>query len=256
VFGLELVVSIRQHQKNIGLFSAIGLSGAAFSLYLFSCGYKFSPAVACFGFQWDYILRYPVYIGLMIAKFIGIDSLINPYLAVTAGLLSLAAFAAAFGWNIRAYLHDPLNPDQTHKIIAILLGFSLIFAAFTSVGRICLGLNQAQSSRYMTLLIPGFIGLLLTIAQIKTPKLSVALSVLLAFTLVKTILPFDSKEQDSIVYFYEGKTKWKECYLLSGDYPGCNERTGYAIYPADSERIIDRLNLLEENHQNLFQDSP
>ena len=124
VFGLELITSIRRHQKSLLNFSLIGLSGAIFSLCLFSCGYRFTPAVACFGFQWDYLLRYPVYIGLMLAKFYGFSYQINPYLAILAGLLTLAAFIAAFGWNIRAYLIDPLNPDQTHKIISILLGFS------------------------------------------------------------------------------------------------------------------------------------
>ncbi|GAP39090.1 hypothetical protein [Flexilinea flocculi] len=256
VFGLELITGIRSHQKRLVIFSVIGFSGAVSSLYLFSCGYKFSPAVACFGFQWDYILRYPVYVGLMLAKFLGINNSINPYPSIIAGLLILAAFIAAFGWNLRAYLLDPLSPDQTHKIISILLGFSLVFAAFTSVGRICLGLEQAQSSRYMTLLIPGFVGLLMTISQIRIPKITIALSVLLAFSLVKTILPFDNNEQDSIVNFYEGKTKWKECYLLTGDYPDCNERTGFSIYPAGSERILDRLIFFESNHQNLFLDNP
>lgn len=256
VFGLELITGIRKHQKSLVFFLVIGFSGAVSSLYLFTCGYKFSPAVACFGFQWDYMLRYPIYIGLMLAKFVGINYSMNPVQAIVVGLLILAAFMAAFAWNLRTYFLDPSNPDQTHKIITILLGFSLVFAAFTSVGRICLGLNQAQSSRYMTLLIPGFIGLLLTISKIRIQKISVALSVLLAFSLVKTILPFDSDEQDSIVNFYEGKTKWKECYLLSGDYPGCNERTGFSVYPADQERVIDRLIFFETNHQNLFLDSP
>ena len=256
VFGFELITAIRQHKKSLMIFSVIGFSGAIYSLYLFSCGYTFSPAVACFGFQWDYILQYPVYVGLMLAKFIGFNNSINPYLSIVAGLLILAAFIAALGWNLRAYLLDPLNPDQTRKIISILLGFSLVFAAFTSVGRICLGLKQAQSSRYMTLLIPGFIGLLLTISQIRIPKITIALSVLLAFSLVKTILPFDKSEQDSIVNFYEGKTKWKECYLLTGDYPICNERTGFNIYPDGSERIIGLLNFFETNHQNLFLDTP
>ncbi len=130
-------------------------------------------------------------------------------------------------------------------------------------------MEAAQASRYVTLMIPGFIGLVLTISIMKGPRASAAAGLVLALLMARTVLPLDAQDQASMQYLLDGKTRWKECYLLKGDYLGCNESTNFVIYPpgpdrwaamhpeyseygSGPDRIVGRLNYLKVHHLNLF----
>jgi len=273
VFSLELSVATRRHQGERAVKSAIGLGGAVLTAWTFAHNWRIWPANYCFGLQWAYVPRYPAFMITMLARFVGVDFNVAPTAGVVVGILLLSGIIAAFSLNARAYVRDAFNPDQSSKIITMLTGFSLIFAGSTAVGRICFGMEAAQASRYVTLLIPGFLGLLLSISRIKVSGVPAALGLTLALLLAKCALPLAEPDRAAAQALFEAKTRWRECYLLSGDYLGCNESTGFAIYPpgpdlwaamhpeyaADGSgpaRIIGRLDYLKERHLNLYQDAP
>ncbi len=68
-------------------------------------------------------------------------------------------------------------------LIVILLGFSLTFSAATAVGRVCLGPEGARASRYLTLLIPAFLGIYFSILAIRNHRKRVVLAgIFISFT--------------------------------------------------------------------------
>ncbi len=269
VFALELLQGVRGHSPERTIQSAIGLFCAGASAIAFADGWHFWTGTTCFG-EWANLPSYPQFLAVMAAKFAGVDFAVTPTAAVLVGALLLAGLIGAFGWHVRGYVRDPFNPSGTSKVIAILTGFTLLFAASAAFGRVCGGMDAAQVSRYVTLWIPGFVGCLIAISAMRTPRAATILGLALALLLVKTILPFDQPDEATIVALAEGKAKWKQCYLQTGDYLGCNQSTGFSIYPEGPDRwasmhpelaaygtgpvrIISRLDFLKAQHLNLYE---
>ncbi len=253
---VEITVSFRKKQYGQTGASSIALVFAALSAALFLWHYKFVPAVDCFGFSLKYTVRYPAYISLLDAEYFGMLISDNLYAALGFGLVVEAATVVTMvkhGWE---YLRNPFQSDPTSKIIFLLTGFSLLFAVFTAVGRVCLGLGSAQSSRYVTLLIPGIVGMLLSLYKMKRSRRTFALFALATILLAKTLLPLPQVEQTRIAYFHDGKTAWKECYLKLENVKECNQRTNFQIYPDEnSKNVLSRLEYFKQEHLNLYLDS-
>src|SRR5438552_19010035 len=73
------------------------------------------------------------------------------------GLSMLIVLGAVFCFHLLHLLKSPR--PASHLIGAILVSFSLLFAASAAVGRLCLGPYAAFTSRYCTLLIPAFLAI-------------------------------------------------------------------------------------------------
>ncbi len=256
ILSIEVYSAFRGKQKSQGMLSLSALILSLASIAVFLQDYTFYPAVDCFGFSPRFTIRYPAYIALIFSKFFGIQFRENVVISIGIGLLITLAMAATMlkhGWN---FLHNPFGRDQTSKIIFILTGFSLIYTTFTAVGRVCLGMDSAQSSRYMSLIIPGFVGMLFSLYTIQRPSLSLALFCLAFLLLGKTLLPFAKIDQSTVDYFHDAKINWKECYLKIENVDECNRQAYLNIYPQTDDYIVARLQYFKQNHLNLYLDSP
>src|SRR5262249_47024882 len=134
----------------------IALALCLASIYAFSIGYVFRPAIGCFQFPHERPWEYPWFMGLMFARFIGVSYAQSAALAAILGGVLLVLMVAVLVRHTLILVKSATNGSHTSRAIAILIGYSLVFCANTAIGRICGGLEDSQSSRYATLLIPAF----------------------------------------------------------------------------------------------------
>jgi len=227
-------------------FTALLIASASLGSFFFH--YVWQSAAACFELPHNHWLRYPQFMALMFSAFV-----IPGAMTVTSGKkiigwVILLSVIIVLRHHILRLLNSPNSPN--HLIGAVLLSFSLLFAANTAVGRCCLGPAVALSSRYMPLLIPAFLAIyfyLLSKSWDDKRKLIVAAWVILILPAAVSI------PRNSIRPYINGKRQWANCYVRTGDLQYCDKSTNFVIFP-DPERthLQQKLDYLRQNHLNLF----
>jgi hypothetical protein len=220
---------------------------------LFFIHYVFQPAADCFHLPHNNWLNYLRFMGLMVAGFVVPRPLLTLSVGITVlGATILVLMVAVFVWHSFHLLRSPIS--ETHLIGAVLLGFSLLFATNAAVGRLCLGIEQALSSRYSTLLIPAFLAIyffLLSKLWYGARNIVLALWVILLLPAALTIA------RREIRYYSDGKRHWANCYVRTGDINHCDESTNFKIYPTpEATHLQQKLDYLKANHLNLFAGPP
>ncbi len=225
-----------------------GLLIACFSLASFFFHYKFEPAVDCFVFPYHPLAHYPWFVTLMFSTFAGVRS---PILFVSIlGAILLCSAIFIFGVELWRATRAPGRWHVTHITTSILLGYSLLFAANTAIGRVCLGLPApAQSSRYATLLIPAFLAIYFYLLTVQSKKLRGVALILF----VVVLIPGHVRLAPRATRFAEGKRAWAACYKRTEDIGACDSATAFKIYPfPERTRLKQKLDYLKENKLNLF----
>jgi hypothetical protein len=229
---------------------AAGLLIAGISLASFFLHYKFEPAVDCFVFPYHPLGNYPWFVALMFSTFAGIRSPIVFVSILGAILLAFAVFI--FGVELRraARADSSRRPHVTHPITAILVSYSLLFAANTAVGRVCLGLPApAQSSRYATLLIPAFLAMYFYLLTVRSKKAREVAFLLLVLVLI----PGHARVAPRAARFAVGKRAWASCYKQVENIEYCDSATKFTIYPyPERTGLKQKLDYLKKNKLNLF----
>lgn len=240
IFYFILKLILKKERKVINaLFSAITI----ITLLTFFINYK--SAGGCLESPKQFFLfSYIQYIFFMINSFFGYYSYkVFFFIAPTAFLLSYIYLIYSF-WKTK-------NFSKYFSTIT-LFSFSLLFAISSSAGRICLGITQGQSSRYVTFLIPMYLGLYIFLCLIKSNKIYrhlflSAIIVLFIFISNKNISLEYQKKMTVL------KKSWKECYLQYEDIGKCNQLTGFQVYPnPEATKLEWKLNYLKKNKLNLF----
>jgi hypothetical protein len=262
LFALACYRSLRGIAALPLIVPAAGLLIACVSLASFFHRYRFEPAVDCFVFPYHPLVDYPWFVALMFSTFAGLRS---PIVVVTIlGTILLGVAVYIFGVELRrsARADSPGRPSAehvpnttrathlTHVTIAILVGYSLLYAANTSVGRVCLGLPApAQSSRYMTLLIPAFLAMYFYLLALPSKKLRDALVIALAMVLIPGQVHLSARA----TLFADGKRAWANCYKRTEDIAACDAARKFKIYPdPERTRLKQKLDYLQKNKLNLF----
>lgn len=246
VFALECYwVLSRTTAERITLPFA-GLVVAALCLGSFFIHYKFWPAVPCFAITPHNISLYPEFIAGMFAYFVGPVG--DKALVITLGTGILLALGAMLATNFRYLMgHDQFGEQQL--IGSVLLGYALLFSANTAVGRVCLGLDAAFTSRYMTLLIPAFLAAYFYL--LSRPWRSKQPLVLGLFTLL--ILPKTLHKPRSASVRPEAKRSWAACYLRTESIGYCDQLTHFQILPGPGHNTLKaKLDYLKQHRLNLF----
>jgi hypothetical protein len=249
-FPLECYWSARQIKPVPFIQPLIGLVLAVTSLASFFLNIHFWPAADCFELPHNHALNYFQFMWLLFSAFVvpRPPALSTGMLYLGAGILLL--MVAVLVWHLLHLFKSPL-PD-THLIGGVLIGFSLVFAVNNAVGRQCLGLDQAFSSRYNTLLIPAFLGVyffLISQSWFVMRNLVLAIWVIL---LLPSSLVIPAVE---INWYSAGKRQWADCYRRTGEIHYCDEETHFPIYPpslAATTHLQEKLDYLKQNHLNLF----
>jgi hypothetical protein len=250
LFGLDAHHGARAHDRGRTKTALLSLAIATASLGSFFYGYQFSPSVACFHFPHHDPAAYPVFLGLMFANFLAVKR--GVILASILGMGVIAVVSSLLVLHIRA-LWKGSSADRASMLIVILLGFSLTFSAATAVGRVCLGPEGARASRYLTLLIPAFLGIYFSILTVGNDRKRVVLAGIFILVLLPSCVRRNHKEIEAFSAF---KQNWKQCYLAHEDIRFCDAEANFQLYPCpECIQMKEKLEFLKRNRLNLYADS-
>ena len=226
---------------------ALLLSCASFASFIYD--YKLQPGVNCFSLNVQTPANYFWYMSLMFANFFGVKG--SGYFARLIGSLVIGCLVLALALAIRN-IGRRASPSSVASIVsAILVAFSLLFAISTAFGRVCLGLDSAQASRYITFLATGIFGAYLQLLSLPNSKLKHGLLVLITIALLTTI-PIRAQDRGLMRYFSEIKRNWRDCYLSAGNIATCDQIAGYKIDPEPESVLQQKLEYLKQSRKNLF----
>jgi hypothetical protein len=225
-----------------------GVLGCIGANLLFMQGFVFVTAVPCFQFPHPHPQAYVPFTGYVLSRPFGLipGRGLRPVFAIlTAGVLAAVALASTY----RLLRSRGTAPAPT-PIAAALIGFAMLFAFNSAVGRICLGMGAAGSTRYVPYVLPGLFAFYLLLRTSSRAWRTAALGVFLALCIGKELYTRASDEEAAMYAGY--KNAWRACYLVRHDVQQCNAEAGYPIYPADFDRIRQRLDWLEARKLSLF----
>lgn len=143
------------------------------------------------------------------------------------------------------------NLAHNFPTIALYL-FSFLFLISTALGRSGIGLEGAYTSRYVTMLIPAYFAIYLSLSQINfKARNSILVLVLVFFVLF-------SSQNNHFNYIYAQNHKnnlnnWLNCYLKKEDLNFCT-KNGIIIYHSPEKiNLEEKINYLREHRLNFFQ---
>ena len=256
LLALDCVHAARAGRRGALAGGIAALAVALLSLASFFVGYTFVPGVEAFHFPYRNVLAYPWYAGLVFANVVGLKAH-DGALASVAGLALLACVAGALVGQLRVPAGGDGNGERASRVAVILLGFSLLFGLGAAVGRVHLGADSADSSRYYLYAVAGVLGLyfhLLTVRR--TAVRRAGLGLLVAGSLVAG-LHLTRLDRDTVNREANGKREWKACYLATADIAGCDRVAAFAIYPhPEATALQAKLDYLKRNQLNLFAGDP
>jgi hypothetical protein len=220
---------------------------SAASLASFFHGYVFNPAVDCYHFPYRNPAAYPWFMGLMFAKFLGIKhGVVFPALVGIAVVIVLAGVLVRNLWLVL----QGGGAQDGGLVVVILTGYSLLYAGAAAIGRVCLGMEAAGSSRNLTLLIPGFLGIYFHLLMSRRGHHRTLLVTALLVAVLPGCIQRNHKEIES---FSAMKHAWKDCYRASENVQYCDSFSHLQLYPwPDTIHLQDKLNYLKRNRLNLY----
>jgi len=254
-----LITQIWKSQaKSERLIYGLSASLCVLSFAAFLVGYTKQPAVDCFKFPHDQPLQYLEFVILLFGRAAGMlpnpsssINLLSPSFILAAILFSALTLTAIFSFVKLLRLQD----RQT-ELIFYLASFTLIFAAFTAVGRVCLGTSASLSSRYVPYSTPGILALYFSCIKLFSlesfyRRLSSGLLIALILLLCVKEVDLADSDRASVNWYRTGKIRWTECYLREYDAAACDKVANFRVYPHSSQ-IKEKLEYLRVNNLNFF----
>ena len=151
---------------------------------------------------------------------------------------------------------DALDPTRASSIVFFLTAFTLLYVAATAVGRIQFGLSGAQSSRYVPLLAPAFLGIYLATFRLERRGLRLALGALLVGALLRASFPMHPLEESFMIELAKKKRAFVAAYQETGSIEQASRRARLRIDPfRDPRRSTDETFAgLREHGRSFFAD--
>ena len=218
--------------KSISITSNLALPSVCILAGLpFFYGYKFAPSVDCFQFPYPRPFEYVQYLSMILAQ---------PFyfrrLGGSAGrLLSLLVLLPVIAWLYSLIKKALMRRANENSILFIyILSSVLSFALFTSVGRVCLGLDSAWSaSRYYLYVFPVAIALFISIANNRSIGIgrSTWLPIILSVLFLIMDVAMAMKNKPEMAFYTKGKRLWSQCIKSGVSGRECDDKTHFKIYP-------------------------
>ncbi len=226
-------------------FAALGV--AVLSFASFFAHYTFTTATGCFDLPWNNWLEYPWFMALMIGRFF--DFVIPGALSTPTAVLGILCAGMGASW-LAFRLVRGKRFRAPELIAGILVAFSTVFAINTAIGRACLDLPQAAwASRYVTLLIPGVLGVYFYLQSLPWPDVRRILVGALTLLLVPGCLFLYAEAG----WFAAGKRAWMVCYLRSENIAACDRSTRFPVHPHPEETgLKEKLDYLKKRRLSFF----
>ncbi|MGA7907444.1 MAG: hypothetical protein WCA16_08580 [Candidatus Sulfotelmatobacter sp.] len=238
-----------RHMTSVPLPPALaGLSVAAVSFASFFVHYTFNPAADCFEIPHRHLLQYPRFMALMFSGFVVPRPLSVSLRMTVLGASILLVAVSVFCLHLVQLLKHPHS--ETHLIGAVLLGFCLLFATNTAVGRLCQGLDKAYRSRYCTLLIPGFLAIYFyLLSKSWHGKRSLVLAVWVLLLLPAAL----RKPRIELEWLSSRELAWAACYVRTESISYCNQSADLVLNPyPERVGLQQKLDYLKQHRLNLF----
>ncbi len=265
LFLSEIYLAWKRKRTRDVVLALVFFLVALASLLSFFIDYTFNSAAKGFVFPHPYPFMYVQYILITFSAFCGIrGSHIILYFVGAPVVGFMLYLVVRAGMNIIHYPADVSRKrNDKHiaaniavdQIVLVLITFTLVFVLNLAVGRVCLGLGSASSSRYQTYLIPGFFALyLFAVTRKKVPLRRIAFCLLCFFVTTFSV------GKNTTAYFqniYQEKQRWKRAYLQTEDIHLSDRLSGFAIHPNPSHTQLKRkLDYLKEHRLNLYLAEP
>lgn len=229
---------------------ALVLSLAAFASFLI--GYVHQPAVDCFKFPHDRPIEYFQYGAMMFAKAFGTSGEFgNPNWPLEKKILTAVEYGlllGACGYSALRAL-KARGGDRTAEVVLQLSAFTIAFGLFTAVGRVCLGLATAKSSRYVPYEVPGIVALYLVSLNWLKPGRARAAAAGILFLMLVYKEANSYKINPGATEYHDGKERWIRCYLAMHDIGVCDRTANFQMHPGLDPA---KLKYLEDNHLSFF----
>jgi len=232
------------------LLSSLSLLVSLASLASFFVNYRFETSVDCAPNLVQSPLSYAKFLWLMFANPLGAKG--TGFFPMFVGILTLAAMAGSLVVSIVALRPQTNAADRTRNlVVAVLLGFCLLFSANAAYGRSCLGIQVAQVSRYVIYMGCGLLGLYLFFLALPRSVFRNCLLTAFAVVLLGTS-PIRWQDQAVMRFVSSAKTNWRACYFQIEDIRRCNHAVGYGVYPNTDRDLKGKLQFLKQTQQNLY----
>jgi len=230
---------------------------ATISMASFFVGYRYWPAVACFSPSLRNPLYYLLFVAFMLSTFVGVFVREQLVPAILAGSLVLLVFATSLPVLLTRFYRQRRTNFKRDIVIVVLLMYSGLFAFATAYGRLCIGMSQAQETRYSTYMILAFFGLYLGAVSTKVRiERAVFVSVVFVIALMSSLRVTNS-QRAAMDWLHSHKLAWKNCYLATHNISKCDLQSGFSIYYSpEPPDLQSKLDLLERNHWNLYSHAP
>jgi hypothetical protein len=223
-----LALQVWRGPQALRVRNAVLLAGALLAMAHFSVGYVFNPAVDNFDGHHPALPEYLGFLSALLQYFFQFQVTGAPegwylmggtYLLAMCGV-GLYALLRLLGLENRS----PLPVDEMFwSVVLLLAGTTITFAAMTTYGRTLLGLPAAYASRYMVLLLPGFLGLYLV--AFKARKRTWIPLLVLALLMVARQGPEYRRSWKSGELYGGIKACWLQTYLQTGSFDRATEKT-------------------------------
>jgi hypothetical protein len=230
---------------------ALSIAASLGTLVFFFYGFVPQSATDCFQFPYARPWEYVPFGGFVLARPFGLVAGVD----VTRLLLGTTAFTAMTGFVTYAgvKLLRARGSSVFWAVVTSLSGFALLFASATAVGRICLGMDSANASRYIPYVLPGLLALYLATRRFAS-KSPVAYALLPVFLVACIAKEGDKLSANEAADYFKYKQRWRECYLSMHDIDACDAWAGHPVYPAPAAtRLQEKLDWLEARRYSLFQ---
>jgi hypothetical protein len=239
----------RQPRGKMYFAGALFISALSFSSFFVN--YVYRPAVGCRPNLFQSPGTYAKFVFLMFANVVAAKGI--GFLPALAGGTLLACMLCALAMNCRQLRQEPAE-FRRHIVPAILVLGSVVFGGVAAYGRSCLGLHEAQVSRYVMYLELGLLGLYFSALTIRSKYLRISALLLLTLVFANTTR-IPRVDRAGMEYYRKFKTDWKACYFQYSDISFCDHQTGHWLYQDGSDETIkSRLDYLQRTKQNLYAD--
>ncbi len=229
--------------------ACLGLSLAWIAVFL--VGYETSGGLANVPAS-SQIPAYLYYVSFMFANALGLKGfgIAN---AVVGLIVGMAVLAVALR-QLQRMLSAGERPPPISLVCFTLTSFTLLYCAATAYGRLFLGMGGSQSTRYVPLVMPAFLGLYLAMSSLRRPSLRVGLAWFAVIAMVAATFPMREREATFMRHLSRGKRVWIETYLETRDILAANAAARVRVYPSldPKHRIDERLRYLRENRLSFF----